>query len=326
MGKSGKKIENCENSAKKRDRISSEELSPSVIQESKLSRMAGKEDLKDLINSVSLISNKMSKLDLLETMDGEIKKIVKSHEELKVSLLGVVSRVDNVEREVKNMKESGDATVCELKKKINMLEQAEIGNTLLIKNLPANLYKDTIIRREALKKIFDALGLDEGAIFYNFDASLSNDGKQTVFRLTFLSSLIKNDIVRTYRNVKKNENCNTKLLVENITQLPTDSPLNGTYIMIVNKLTPHYTHLIKHARSFVGSHFDFVCDSPEGNILVRCLGKFVRIHTEDDVKRLIQDVVNKGEVKSKPARMKTQNQGQPGGQMRTRLQSQKENN
>lgn len=114
--------------------------------------------------------------------------------------------------------------------------------------------------------------------------------------------MVKNDILKKFRLMKKS-NTNA-FLVENICQITTNHHLNGKLINITNKLTPYNNDLIKTARSYVGSHFEFVLDTVDGEIMVRVNQKFHKVQDETDIMQLKDEMEkNKG---SKPKQQKHQ--------------------
>lgn len=319
MEKSEEKAK-AEEKSVKRLRNSSDENSPTFVQEKKFAKMSiDKTEFEKLMNTVTMMANNMKKLDLLESMNTKIEEIVKSNEEVQKEVKEVKSRVDLLERDVASIAERGsDTTLCDMKRKIFKLEQEQLNSSLIVKNLPKTLCDSQAARNELLLNIFKAIGYNQ-APFFTEETNLSRDKNSTVIVIKFVSSAIKNEVIKTFRSVKKDANRNQQLLVENLTTLPVDHPMNGQYVMMMNKLSSHYTQLITFARKYVGSHFEFVYDSPEGNIVVRCLGNFKKVNTEEDVQMLIQEVTDKGEVKFKSTRKKNM---QHESKIRTRSQSQ----
>lgn len=300
--------ENSENrpEAPKRKLSDNEEISPSVRHKEKERKMiVDEKSFNDLLASVQTIAKQ------LEVMNGEMRKInqsqdelKQSQEELKQSFLGVETRVASLEREVTELraKEVNVEQLCEkiriLEKKSIINDQAKNNDTLMLRNLPKEVCDDKALLKNVLEKFFDTLNINLTASPYKANAFPVSNNRYATVELKLSSETLKMDAIQNFKKIKGDVSNNGQLLVEKFVQLPTDSQLNGKILMISNKLTPHYLELVKHARTYVNTHFEFVYETPDGRILVFRDG-FHRIDTMEDVQLLVEKF-DGNRIKKKP--------------------------
>lgn len=312
MGKGGGRKEKPSETPKRK--LSDNEISPSLVKESKFIKMPiSEEDFKKQSSDIASIMRKLDKLDLLDSMKDEISQIKTSQTEMCNSFKVMEHRVETLERDVSEMRESKSVEqlqdeVRRLNDKNNALETkihrmtAQSNDSVNIRNLPANLCQNDEEAFNVVGKVLTALGMPLDWTQYTVQYKPDTINRLAIrATVKFSTSMLKAKVIKRFRDVKNATNYDGELLVERVFQLPMDHQLNGTHLAMSNVLTQHNLELLKHARKFVDSHFAFVFDTPHGLVKVN-LGKdnFKKVETIDDVQRLIEEIERNSELRKKP--------------------------
>lgn len=279
MGKKGK----GEKADNKRER-SDDEVSPKSTQEAKQTKMEER--------TMEVILAKLEKLDHLEAIQNDIASMKAAQTEFFSSLKSLGKKVDNLEKDVKLIKDSqnSDETMKEVKRiqrKNNTLEQSLVNDRIIIRNLPLSVYENKSLMKSTVCKILTTLDLDINEDAYDAYAIKVNSKMCANIVMRFVSTLLKVRVIKKFRGMRRERGNDCPWLVENIVEIPNDHHLNGKQITIANKLTSANADLIQQARKHVPSHFNFVFDTPEGLIMVKINDKFHKIEAEDDIEQLI---------------------------------------
>lgn len=266
------------NSSDKRKRDPQEEVSPTSVQDSKVLKMG--ESVQDLLKQISSDITEMKKdiKDIKQTQDKYIQKVDV-----------IEARVDNLEKEFEVMREftvddGMIKCVRELQKRNNALEQIALNDRLTMRNLPIEVCNDKDLKNSIVANVFEAIGSSINANQYDTYAFKDKKKNTASVNVKLSTTMDKIQILRKFRETKKKPAC--ALLVEKFVNLTPTHNLKGKLITISNQLTATNLHLLKTARKFEKSHFDFVLDTPEGRIMARVNGKFEKIEDEGDIMRL----------------------------------------
>lgn len=291
----------------KRNR-SEDEISPSVKPDSKLRKTmeVDQAEFHELKAVVMSMSKQLDKLNMLDTMNAEIKEIRLNQDNFRESLHLVDTRVDVLEREVETLREShanACGTIRFLEKKNHIVEQERLNDIVMLNNLPREICNDQAMLKNVIDKILTALDIDPRTTHCNSKAFPSTKTSTAVVELK-LSPSLKSKAMEKFKAIKSDKANDGKLLIEKFVQLPVESQLNGRMLTMSNKLTPHYLNLKKHAQTFVKSHLEFVYETPDSRILVFA-GRFHRIDDDDDLRAIIKQIdegkISKKKINTKPA-------------------------
>lgn len=316
-GRRNQKIDQNKQETPKRSRSvanseEEEEISPSVLKDSKKSKMGvSDKDFRELSNKVELVLTQL--VDVNEKLKA-LDQIKSTQEELVSHVHTIEKRVEKVEKQYDELRESGineqlRAEVEEMKKKIHKMDQ-ESSTELIVKNLPLTIIDNQPQLHEVINKLFATINYKIDCDRIELNASKSKDQKSAIVSMNFESPRIKTQVLNNFRDVRKRFKDDCLFLVHKFVSLPTDHHLNGQSITVANKLTPHFARLMSSAREY-SSHFDFIYDTPKGSIIMRINGKFEPIVTFEDIHRLLGD-------KPKDRKEKKKKQDAPRDRVRTR--------
>lgn len=269
MGKGGKNSKNSSETPKRKQ--SDDEISPSLVRDQKRIKMpVNEEEFRKQTDMIAALSKKLDKLDMLDSMKLEIGEIKASQDELCNSFKGMEKRVENLERDVGELRESKvieelQGEIKQLSMKNNALEtkvkemssQSESYNndTMIIRNLPLDVCDNDGRLLEVIDKVFAALNMPLNFTHYTATTKSVQGKNSARATIKFSSAMLKAKVIRQFRAIRNAENYDGELLVERVLQLPVGSPLNGVHLAMSSVLTKHNVELIKHARTFVKSHF-----------------------------------------------------------------------
>jgi hypothetical protein len=299
MGKGGKHSKNPDTPAK-RGR-SDDEISPNSRQEHKSIKMSISEDeLKGLITNVAVM---MKTLETIKT----------SQDNFTAAFMKMDTRMTDLETKVDQIK-----VACEtddLREQIHMLQrenstlkqsakQSEVNNIAIIRNLPLEIVGDDESTSKIIQSVLRTLNVS--SVYFEAEAYKARDKKTANITVTFTSAQSKSKVFQKFRKLKNDKVNGSSLLVEKHVNLANEHFLNGKMIMIANKLTKFNADLVKKARDYVPSHFDYVFDSYDGTIKAKIGDKFSTIHDEDDIKQLVEEI-----EKYRPAKRNQNHRGSP---------------
>jgi DNA-binding FrmR family transcriptional regulator len=291
MGKGGKyKIRSIID--EKQNQQSGSEASPSVNNAEQLKMWTMNEkDFQFLMKSIDTLSSKYNEIN------SKVSEVIQFQEKLTQSMDDLSKRVSTLEESAEKKVENGEncddvhAQIAEVVKECNVLNEAITNDRIIIRNLPIETHKNEKMINSVVKKILRTLNSDILDTQFESFSVHRREEKSANIVVKFSSAMLKTQVVRKYRAVRKElSTTESPFKVENLVDLPLNHPLRGKTVTITNKLSRKNTELIHHARKFVGSHFDFVFDSPEGSIIIKNKDKFHHVQHEEDITALIQSI------------------------------------
>lgn len=242
-----------------------------------------------LMMSVEAVSVK------IEAIQTEVTIVKKTQMEIKESLVSLEKKVENLDMSVENVRESPvyeeiSENLRKIKTKAYALDQASLNDRLIMRNLPAEITKDKSMMNAVVKKIFASLDVEINDTQFEAFATKAKDEKSANIVMKLSSEMLKSEVVRKFRKVKKE---GVSLLVNKVANISKNHHLNGKQVMIANKLSSYNFQLMQTARKHVPSHFDFVFDTPESSIMVKIGNNFYQIENEEDIECLIENIEKK---------------------------------
>lgn len=281
MGKSGK-------SKKMPTKTSEIEFSPKVVQSNQNECMIDEKIIRRLMESVDALTKKY---DLIQE---EVSSIKSSQNKLIETQSALNVRVDNIEKNLQNWRHAHERDEIkeeleEVKKKNDALFMAQGNDRIIMRNFPLEIQSDQQKIRNVIHKVLNVLKIDVSGSHFEAFSVKAADKESANIVVKFSSSMMKSQVVKRYREAKKIKPFDS-LRVDNLTELAQSHHLSGKSVMISNKLNNHSTRLIFNARKYVNSHFDFVFDSPEGNIFAKVGGSFHKIETDSDIEKLVKKI------------------------------------
>lgn len=273
--------------------LENDEISPNSQQENK--KMPSDEvHMKNLYENQERIIAQLSKLDGIQRDVNAIKECSKKFE---ASLAAMDARVTVVEEELKSLKRDEKQIDDELREEMEKLkarnlslEQSLLNSQIMIRNVPSHVKESKATLKATTERIFAAMEMDVSENDYESFATVGVNKNVATIHLKFASSIMKTRVVRKFREMRKANEGDPPFIVEKLIGLPMDHELNGKMITISNKLSQQNLATLQHARKFTPAKFEFVFDTPEGNLMVRALGKLHRIFSCDDVDSLLESV------------------------------------
>lgn len=180
----------------------------------------------------------------------------------------------------------------DLKRQNNSIEQALLNDRITIRNVPLHVLENEENIKSCAMKIIQKIDSTIDGSKYEVRGYKAEDNSAN-FQVRFISSVIKVRFMRKFREMRRQ----TSLLIDKIIDLPSDHAQSGKILSITNLLTQQNMKLLYDARKFVGKHFDVVFDTPDCILMVKTGGRFQKIETEKDLKRIVEEIEKKSEQK-----------------------------
>jgi hypothetical protein len=248
-------------------------------------------DFHFLMGIIETLSSQYSEIN------SKISEVTKFQEKLSESFGDISKRVSVLEENVESIVERGkncdgiQAQIAEVAKECSVLNHAMDNDRIIIRNLPVEIHRNQMKMNSIVKKILSTLKTDINDTQFETFSEHHREEKSANIVVKFSSAMLKTQVVRKYRAVRKELDINdSPFKVEKLVDLAPNHHLHGKTVSITNKLSKKNTELIHHARKFVGSYFDFVYDSPEGSIIIKNKDKFHQIKHEEDIAELIKGI------------------------------------
>lgn len=275
----------------KRD-LSEDEISPDSKRKEKVTKMVLSDtDLENLVANVAAIMKNT------ETMNANIDEIKLSQNKLAESFNNMHVRVTDLEKKVDDLRESREIEVLRhelkvIKGQFHALEQSGANNKLFVRNLPLEVIENEETTENVIKSIMNVIGMPHA--YYEAEPRKAPNNQTANVLLTFATDATKSKVMRKFKALKNDKARGSALLVEKHITLARDHTLNGVKVSMANKLTAFNAQLIKEARKFAPSHFEYVFDSPEGLIKVKITNDTspVTIRCEEDLRKLVEKIEN----------------------------------
>lgn len=283
-----------------------DEISPGSQQETK--KMTSElEQLKNMFENQMTLMKEMA--GTIESIQKDVISIKSTNEKFQERLVAVEERVTKTEEEVEVLKNDGKRHVEETKMELEAIEskfhaydQSLLNNQLIIRNLPGEIKDSRNSMNTAIERIFQALEIDLNENDYEAYAVANSNKNIACIHMKFASTMLKTRVVKKFREMRKRID-DTPFIVEKLIGLPTEHELNGKLITISNKLSQHSTKVLQYARKSTPAPFDFVYDTPDGNLMVRFSGKAHRIDSCEEVDKLV-GIAEKAKSKQPPKKSK----------------------
>lgn len=290
----------------KRNKPSDDEFSPETSQQQKVHKKMeiSPENLSEILDGIRKInglelslSNVMhfmkstAKSEELEPLRVDIAEIKNSQNMIKEKIESMQKRVSELETDLNALK-NGDVEgmfeeVDQLRACTQQLSQSNLNNFLIIRHFPLEIKNNRSDIFAAVKKVFTTLQLDIHENDYEASAMKVRNKDLAFIQLKFASQILKSKVLSKFRQMKKIKENEPQLVVEKLTGIPANHPLNGTVISMHNRLTKHNIELLQIARTHVPKYFDFVFDDTEGRILAKCGDSFTPICSTHDIETLV---------------------------------------
>lgn len=275
-------------SSLKRQRGSSEETSPSSVQNQKQLKVIPQEDL------------------IMEKMQNDIAQIlanqtvmIRDIADIKKTMENIEGRVSTLEDDVKVLKdvasnqEAVEGEMNDLWLQNESLKQEMMSNQLVIRNLPLKVIDEKEEATQCAKKIMAAIGMAVTESNYEAFAFKTSKAKTASIQITFETSMLKARALKKYRELKKADEENP-FTVEKFVNILPDDPFNGKLITMSNRLTPHTMSILLEARKFIPNDFIFVYDTADCHVIAKGKdGKSYKIRSESDIQEAIKQIGNK---------------------------------
>jgi hypothetical protein len=264
-------------------------ISPESVQKNKEVKMGEMAINNDQFNVI------MERLKLLDPIQASLDDIKRENAEFRQSLGNIEERVRKVEEKVEAINEVDVEALSELKTRIKSLEsqnnhllQKGLNNNLTLRNLPKEIQGNQEKVSQVIENLFKELQIIVRPDEFEAYGAGARGKNQAVINMTFATSKLKKDIIKKIRKLK-NDKAAPHLLVEKLTQLPIDHPLNGKKLTATNHLTAYNLNLLEYARKFVPSHFEYAFDNDDGLIKVKTGQGLKKVTSTDDVDKLVSN-------------------------------------
>lgn len=285
--------------------LENDEISPTSRQDQK--KMTSEfEQLKNMFENQMIAMNNFD--SKMESMQKNINSIMACNEQFHESLKAMDERVTKTEEEVAALKSEERKHVEETKKeleevklKLHHYEQALNNNQLVIRNLPSEIKESKNALKSVVERIFTTLEIDVTENDFEAFAVATSNKNIANIHMKFSSCLLKARIVKKFREMRKQSD-QAPFIVEKLIGLPESHELNGKLMTISNKLSQQSTKVLQYARKMTPTPFEFVFDTPDGNLMVRFGGKVHRIDSCDDVDKLV--VIAEKAIQKQPKKTK----------------------
>lgn len=290
----------------KRGKPSDDEYSPSSLQQQKVQKkmdispevlteiLAGIRKINGIELNLSNVMQQMARSEELEPLRRDIADIKNSQVIIKEKIESIEKRVSDLENDFDGLK-NGDVEgmieeVDQIRACTQQLSQNHLNNFLIIRHFPLEIKNDRKELLAAVKKIFTILQFDVRENDYDATAMKVHNKDLAFIQLKFSSQLLKGKVLNRFRQMKKLKENEPQFVVEKITGISADHPLNGTIISMHNRLTRNNIELIQAARTHVPNVFDFVFDDAEGRILAKCGNSFKTISSHQEIETLVAKI------------------------------------
>jgi archaellum component FlaC len=285
--------------------LSEDEHSPTSKQQRKTLKMdITPEQFKEMMDAIKQIPEmRQQLLDDLPTIKEEMSGMRKAQESMATSLESIKERVQILEEEVQALKENPPteqleevmSQIEEIQRENQILQQMKVNNVIMLRNFPIEIKSNATMMKTAVEKLLNTLELNISANDYEAHAIKVRNKNLAFIQMKFSSDILKVRVLKKFRDMKKstaNTNEPAPFLIEKLVELSIDHELNGKVLSIQNKLTRANFDLLNAARKFAPSHFEFVFDSPEGNIMIRANGHIHQVLSEREVNELVKRIDN----------------------------------